>query len=101
MTEPTGAPEAKDAPCGCQKFCEHHDRDEIATDAEGDEFCNECAADGGSGELCTPSPQSCFPGDDKANEWERSFMCAKHAAEHAKFCAESDAEDDAGAQTVK
>lgn len=31
--------------------CQHHDRDEIFTDAAGIEWCGDCVADGGTGEL--------------------------------------------------
>jgi len=81
--------------CGCKAFCEHHGRDDIEADAgTGEEFCNECAADGGSDELCQPCAQSCDMTNPKSNEWERSFMCPKHAADHVIFCAEAESEDD-------
>jgi hypothetical protein len=73
-------------PCECKPFCESHGRDEIAAGRDG-EFCNECAADGFGGELCHPSSSQCDMTNPKSNEWERSFMCAKHAAEHVIFCA--------------
>jgi len=74
--------------CGCKPFCEDHGREEIAAGSDG-EFCNECALDGWSGELCHPCPQSCDMLNNEANKWERSFMCATHAAKHAQFCKES------------
>jgi len=72
--------------CGCQPHCETHGREEIAVDADGNEFCNECAADGWSGELCYPEPGACDMRDSECNVWERQFMCERHAAEHVKFC---------------
>ena len=66
--------------CDCKPFCETHGRDEIAVEPDGSEYCNECAADGWSGELCHPSHKSCDMLHPKANEWERQFMCAEHAA---------------------
>lgn len=80
--------------CECRPFCEDHGRDEIATDESGAEFCNECAADGFSGELCHPSAGQCDMTNPKSNEWERSFMCQTHAAEHVIFCAESVAKEE-------
>ncbi len=77
--------------CECKLFCETHGRDEIAVDDDGNEYCNECAADGWGGELCTPAPDSCDMLHEKANEWERQFMCHEHAVEHAAFCEEADA----------
>ncbi len=74
---------------GCLDFCETHGRDEIALDNDGAEFCNECAADGWNGELCSPAPDSCSLSDPQSNERERQFMCPIHAAEHVAFCAES------------
>lgn len=74
--------------CECIQFCETHGRDEIAMN-NGKEFCNECAADGWSGELCQPHPLSCDMLDNKSNEWVRNFMCESHAAEHVKFCEEA------------
>lgn len=41
------------------RFCETHGRDEVAVEPDGSEYCNECAADGWSGELCHPSHESC------------------------------------------
>lgn len=76
-------------PCGCVEFCETHGRDEIETDDDGSEFCNECAADGWTGELCSPTPHSCSLSHPKSNEWVRQFMCPAHAAEHVEFCAEA------------
>jgi hypothetical protein len=97
-TKPSAVDGAKPK-CECKDFCEHHGRDDIELDAgTGEEYCSECADDEGSGELCRPSPRSCFPGDTKANERERGFMCPEHAAQHVTFCAESDAEDDATPQ---
>ncbi|MBZ0134334.1 MAG: hypothetical protein K8D98_00185 [Rhodanobacter sp.] len=75
--------------CGCQPHCETHGREEIAVDADGNEFCNECAADGWSGELCHPEPGSCDMRNAECNVWERQFMCERHAAEHVKFCEET------------
>ena len=76
--------------CGCVLFLEQHGRDELFVTDEGEPWCSECVADGWSGELCHPSPDSCCLGHnaDKANEWHRSFMCADHAAAHRQFCAE-------------
>lgn len=74
--------------CNCQAFCEKHGRDEITTDSDGSEYCLECYADGFSGELCMPLPGACDMLFPNANEWERQFMCEKHAAEHAKWCEE-------------
>lgn len=79
-------------PCGCLNFCEHHGREfiEVAPDAE--EYCHECSADDGSGELCTPMAGSCDMLSQRSNEFQRSFMCPAHAAENVKFCEDSYAE---------
>ena len=74
--------------CGCLLFCEQHGREEIGIDPiTGQTYCNECAADGFSGELCTPSSDSCDRTSDRANVWERQFMCQDHAEKHQAFCA--------------
>jgi hypothetical protein len=75
--------------CDCKPFCEEHGRDELVRQADGDEYCGECVADGWSGELCTPAPDSCNMTQPKANDWQRQFMCAEHAEEHSKFSIET------------
>lgn len=77
--------------CGCKPFCEIHGRAELVTDAYdfGGEGCNECAADGFTGELCWPHPNSCHtggPDSRAANKWERQFMCWWHRLVHWWFC---------------
>jgi hypothetical protein len=54
----------------------------------GGEGCNECAADGFSGELCWPDPRSCHLGQfaANANAYERQFMCWRHRLMHWWFC---------------
>lgn len=75
--------------CTCLDFCAFHGRDHVEHDDHG-EFCGECVRDGGMGELCTPSAESCFPGSTpqvkSVNEWERQFMCGYHALLHKLFC---------------
>lgn len=39
-------------------YCESHGRDFVQTSDDGEEYCQECAADGGSGELCYVAPDS-------------------------------------------
>lgn len=75
--------------CECKPFCEAHGRDETAAATDGTEYCQECAASGWSGEFCHPCAESCDMGNPEANEWERSFMCQRHAHEHAAFCKEA------------
>ena len=79
--------------CGCHNFCEDHGREFIEVTEAGEEYCHECSADGFSGELCGPMAGSCDMRSQKANEFERAYMCPKHAAEHEAFCRESYAEE--------
>lgn len=74
--------------CGCKNFCETCGRDDIAVDINGDEFCNECACNGWSGELCTPDPTGVHISNPSCNDFERQFMCEHHAEIHRKECAE-------------
>lgn len=91
--QPAPKPDAvADEPCGCKSFCEHHGREFIEITEDGEEYCHECSADGFSGELCSPMAGSCDMRNPEANEFERSFMCPTHAAEHKAFCRESYAE---------
>lgn len=74
--------------CGCKTFCEFHGRDHVVVDpSDGEEFCNECAADGWGAELCTPDPTCVHISDPDYNLFERMFMCEHHAEIHRKECA--------------
>jgi hypothetical protein len=86
--QPAVVASAEGGECGCRNFCEDHGREFIEVTPDGEEYCHECSADGETGELCAPMAGSCDMLSQKANEFQRSFMCPDHAAENVKFCAE-------------
>lgn len=78
-----------DLDCACRDFCDVHGRQFVCRDGA-EEWCGECAADGFTGELCKPCPDSCHSGRAleamAKNQWERQFMCSYHQLMHRLFC---------------